>query len=164
MEMAAAATRVTRATPIQQAGIATAPPPAAAPPVDQVKAPSIEKMRHGWSGVVEALGTKTGPLPAALEAARPKTLKHDQLHLVLPSDQCFALTHLESRDGKNLVRRALAKAFGVKLDVSFSLEANSEKGSGITTQDIYENPVVQKLLEHFDGSISNVEKSNGQGV
>ena len=164
MEMAAEATRVTRATPIQQAVIATAPPPAAAPPADRVKALSIEKMRHGWSGVVEALGTKTGPLSAALEAARPKTLTHDRLHLVLPSDQRFALGHLESRDGKQLVTGALAKTFGVKLDVSFALEAASEKGSGMTTHDIYENTAVQKLLEHFDGSISNVEKSNGQGV
>lgn len=164
MEMSAEAASETRATPIQQPVIATDPSTTVASPEGRVKAPSIENVRRGWSGVVEALGTKTGPLPAALEVARPKTLKHDRLHLVLPSAQRFALEHLESRDGKQLVEGALAKAFGVKLDVSFALESVSEEGPGMTKQDIYENPVVQKLLEHFDGSISSVENSNGQGL
>ena len=154
----------TRATPIQPAA-APAPiredQPLSAP---RAKTPSIEKMRHGWSGVVEALDSKSGPLSAALEVARPKTLTHDRLHLVLPSDQRFALSHLESRDGRQSVSRALTTAFGVRFDVSFSLEAASEQGTRVTAQDIYEHSAVQKLLEHFDGSISHVEKSNGQGI
>ena len=123
--------------------------------------PSLEEARRGWSSVVEALDTASGPLPAALESARPMTLESGRLHLTLPGDQRFALDHLQSRNGMQSVEAAVTRTFGVKLDLSYSLDADTVDRSRSATQDIYENSAVQKLLEHFEGSILNVESSNG---
>lgn len=136
----------------------------AASPISDESVVTLEQVRQGWSQVVESLDSTAGPVPAALEVARPAELKQGRLALQLPSDQRFALDQLQSPAGKIVVQQALTRVFGTKLDVTISLAAASAASVATARADLYEDTAVQKLLEHFDGSIANVEKSDGEGV
>ena len=159
--------RAAAATPGPKESVATAraapEPPAGPPPAPGRREPTIglQDVLKNWSKIAMAVRERKPPLAAALADAMPSSLDGARLVVDLPAAKKFQAAQLQSRESAALLADAFKSVVGVGLAVHVNVvneQAALAKGS---SQGVYEDPTVRKIIEHFDGGIINVEKKDG---
>lgn len=131
--------------------------PASAPPSGPL---SLAMVTGAWSDIIEALRGESGPLGASLAQAKPIDVEGERVIIEVPAGKSFVLDRLSSG--------AFEKAFGAATQRVMSRPVGTRIREGaplpegeVPRKNVYEDPAVQKFIQHFDGGISNVEFGDG---
>jgi hypothetical protein len=147
---------------------ATAPerPPSSAPPAAAASAPApapafaVQAVQSVWGDLVEAMRAHSSPLAASLAQAKPIRLEGDRVVMEVASGKSFVLDRLASNDFDRafgeVSRRVTGRALSARVVEGAALPEGQE-----ARKNVYEDPAVQKFIQHFDGGISNVEFGDG---
>ena len=101
----------------------------------------------------------------ALGQARPERVEGRRAIFSVPANKNFVYEQLTSPDAQRRLGEALTSHFGPGTTLAIIKSEAAAASSGGSGEDarrsVYEDPAVQKFIQHFDGGISNVENKDG---
>jgi len=121
---------------------------------------NLDLVKRQWRQVCDALRSESVMLGSTLAQSLPIQLTDDRLTLQVAHGQQFLVDQLTESAASAPIRRALKTAFGKTLGyrvVLSSVKAGESNDAG----DVHDDPSVRKFMEHFDGGVTDVEKSDG---
>ncbi len=135
-------------------------PKRAAAPVKTV-APSMDSLRDFWVKIVDSVKNQSSMVGSSLDQAIPQSVDAAQLVLNVPKSNTFLCEQLSRGDALSMISQAIDNVCGWTIKVAVRQVETGPEGAQIMKKSVYDDPTVRRFIEHFDGGIMNVEKTDG---
>lgn len=137
------------------------PPPPRPVLTKPVGPPDLQILRQHWVKVIDLVKEMSSMVGSSLDQAAPQAIAGNQLVLNVPKSNAFLCEQLSRNDALGMITKGIEAQCGWTLKIAVVQVSSGSDGAPVMKKSVYDDPTVRRFIEHFDGGIMNVEKSDG---
>ena len=120
---------------------------------------TLAQLEDAWHHVVDTVRVEDGVVGSVMSKSLPESYDDGRLVISLVEQKGFK--DRVAANGPRLVADAVRAVCGADVRVEFSWTESETEEQAAKRRDVYRDPTVRKFIEHFEGSIVNVEQDHG---
>ncbi|MFT7616532.1 MAG: DNA polymerase-3 subunit gamma/tau [Planctomycetota bacterium] len=123
--------------------------------------PTLKSLREHWMKIIDRVKDTSSMVGSSLDQAHLESVNSSSLLLHVPQSNTFLCEQLSKAEALSMISTAIKAHCNWNLKVSVVQVAGGPGGVPVTKKSVYDDPTVRRFIEHFDGGIMNVEKTDG---
>ncbi len=137
------------------------PPPPRPALTKPVGPPHLTTLRQHWVKIIDLVKDMSSMVGSSLDQAAPQAIDGNQLVLNVPKSNAFLCEQLSRNEALGMITKGIEAQCGWTLKIAVVQVDSGADGAPVMKKSVYDDPTVRRFIEHFDGGIMNVEKSDG---